>query len=97
MEPLNATIHVLNDEADIWTGTQFQIVDRNAAARILGLSPEKVRLHNQLLGGGFGRRATPTSDAVAEAAHVAKGFAAPVKTVWTREDDIRAVTTARCG
>jgi isoquinoline 1-oxidoreductase subunit beta len=51
--------------------------------------PENVSIHTQFLGGGFGRRATPSSDFVSEAVHVAKAAGVPVKTVWTREDDIR--------
>src|SRR5262249_2928818 len=58
--------------------------------RIAGVKPEQVKIHTTFLGGGFGRRATPTSDFVSEAAHVAKAVAGtPVKGVWTREDDIR--------
>ncbi len=77
------------DRCEIWTGTQFQTVDQAAAAQITGLKPEQVELHTTFLGGGFGRRATPTSDFVSEAVHVAKAAGAPVKTVWTREDDVR--------
>ena len=72
MEPLNCVVDLRADGCDIWTGTQFQTADRNAAARVLGLKPEKVRLHTTFLGGGFGRRANPQSDFVVEAAHVAK-------------------------
>jgi len=64
-------------------------MDQAAAARIAGLKPEQVTLHTTFLGGGFGRRATPGSDWVSEAVHVAKEAGAPVKTVWTREDDVR--------
>src|SRR4029077_10287309 len=73
----------------MWTGTQFETVDRAQAARIAGLAPEKVQIHTTLLGGGFGRRANPDSDFVVEAMHVAKAAKAPVKVVWTREDDTR--------
>jgi len=59
------------------------------AARITGLKPEQVEIHTTFLGGGFGRRATPTSDFVAEAVQVAKATGKPVKVVWTREDDVR--------
>jgi isoquinoline 1-oxidoreductase beta subunit len=48
-----------------------------------------VEIHTTFLGGGFGRRATPTSDFVREAVHVAKAAGRPVKTIWTREDDVR--------
>jgi len=89
MEPLSCTVRIGPDTCEIWTGTQFQTLDQAAAARITGLKPEQVQLHTTFLGGGFGRRATPTSDWVSEAVHVAKAAGAPVKTVWTREDDVR--------
>ena len=90
MEPLNAVAHVKADGCDVWAGTQYQTMDQRVAAAVTGLRPEQVRIHTVLLGGGFGRRANPTSDFVAEAVEVAKGESAPVKTVWTREDDIRS-------
>jgi isoquinoline 1-oxidoreductase beta subunit len=89
MEPLNCLIDYRGDHCEIWTGTQSQTADRNAVAAILGLSPDRVSLHTTLLGGGFGRRANPHSDFVAEAAYVAKAVKKPVKVVWTREDDTR--------
>ncbi len=89
MEPLNCTVRIGPDRCEIWTGTQFQTMDQGSAAQITGLKPEQVELHTTFLGGGFGRRATPTADWVSEAVHVAKAAGAAVKTVWTREDDIR--------
>ncbi|MEH6422174.1 xanthine dehydrogenase family protein molybdopterin-binding subunit [Pseudomonas sp. CGJS7] len=89
MEPLNCTVKIDGEGCDIWTGTQFQTVDQNVAAEITGLKPEQVRVHTMFLGGGFGRRATPTADFVREAVHVAKAAGKPVKTVWSREDDVR--------
>jgi isoquinoline 1-oxidoreductase subunit beta len=89
MEPLNATVRISPDKCEIWTGTQFQTMDQQVAARITGLKPEQVEIHTTFLGGGFGRRATPTSDFVGLAVEVAKAAGAPVKTVWTREDDVR--------
>lgn len=89
MEPLNCVVDLRADSCEIWTGTQFETVDRARAAAIVGLPPEKVQLHTTFLGGGFGRRANPASDFVVEAAHVAKAAKAPVKVVWTREDDTR--------
>ena len=88
MEPLNCTVKIDADGCEIWTGTQFQQFDQMAASRITGIPVEKVKLHTMFLGGGFGRRATPTSDFVSEAVEVAKAAGMPVKTVWTREDDI---------
>jgi isoquinoline 1-oxidoreductase beta subunit len=89
MEPLNTVVDLHDDHCEIWTGTQFQTGDRAAAAAVAGLKPAQVDLHTTLLGGGFGRRANPASDFVSEAVHVAKVAKAPVKVVWTREDDIR--------
>ena len=89
MEPLNTVVDIHEDHAEVWSGTQFQTGDRAAAAEVAGLKPEQVSLHTTLLGGGFGRRANPVNDFVTEAAYVAKAANAPVKIVWTREDDIR--------
>jgi isoquinoline 1-oxidoreductase beta subunit len=89
MEPLNCVVDLRADSCEIWTGTQFETADRASAAQVVGLPPEKVQIHTTLLGGGFGRRANPASDFVVEAAHVAKIAKAPVKVVWTREDDMR--------
>jgi isoquinoline 1-oxidoreductase beta subunit len=89
MEPLNCTVKISKDKCEIWTGTQFQTLDQMVAGKITGLKPEQVEIHTEFLGGGFGRRANPTSDFVAEAVEVAKAAGAPVKTVWSREDDIR--------
>jgi isoquinoline 1-oxidoreductase subunit beta len=89
MEPLNCVVDLRADSCEIWTGTQFETVDRASAAQVAGLPPEKVQIHTMLLGGGFGRRANPNSDFVVEAVHVAKAAKAPVKVVWTREDDLR--------
>jgi isoquinoline 1-oxidoreductase beta subunit len=89
MEPLNCVVDLRPGSCEIWTGTQFQTVDRMAAAATAGLKPEQVQIHTTLLGGGFGRRANPASDFVIEAVQVAKAAKVPVKVVWTREDDIR--------
>jgi isoquinoline 1-oxidoreductase beta subunit len=89
MEPLNCTVDLRPDSCEVWTGSQFQTVDRANAAKVAGLPNEKVQLHTTFLGGGFGRRANPQSDFVVEAVHVAKAAGAPVKVIWTREDDMR--------
>src|SRR2546425_795499 len=89
MEPENCTVRLGRGKCEIWSGTQFQGMDQQIAARITGLKPEQVDIHTTSLGGGFGRRANFTSDFVAEAVEVAKAAKAPVKTVWTREDDVR--------
>jgi isoquinoline 1-oxidoreductase subunit beta len=89
MEPLNCTVDLRADSCEVWTGSQFQTVDRANAAKVAGLPNEKVQLHTTFLGGGFGRRANPQSDFVVEAVHIAKAAGVPVKVIWTREDDMR--------
>ncbi len=89
MEPLNCVVDLRSDLCEIWTGTQFETVDRANAAQAAALPPDRVLIHTTLLGGGFGRRANPNSDFVVEAVHVARAAKAPVKVVWTREDDMR--------
>jgi isoquinoline 1-oxidoreductase beta subunit len=94
MEPLNATVDLKADAMTIWCGSQFQTIDQVRAAQAAGLKPEQVDLVTTLAGGGFGRRANPVSDYVVEAVQVAKamkaaGIDAPVKVIWTREDDMR--------
>ncbi|HEX4781835.1 MAG TPA: molybdopterin cofactor-binding domain-containing protein, partial [Usitatibacter sp.] len=89
MEPLNCTVEVQGESAQVWVGSQFQGVDQPAAAKALHLKPENVKLTTMLAGGGFGRRANPVSDYVIEACEVARKAKVPVKVIWTREDDIR--------
>ncbi|MGD0282042.1 MAG: xanthine dehydrogenase family protein molybdopterin-binding subunit [Dissulfurispiraceae bacterium] len=89
METLNCFVDLHSDSCEIRTGTQFQTVDRDAAARAAGLAPGQVKIHTTFLGGGFGRRANPRSDFVVEAVNVAKAVKQPVKVLWTREDDIK--------
>ncbi len=89
MEPMNCYVDLRADGCEIRTGTQFQTVDRDAAACVAGLKPEQVKIHTTFLGGGFGRRANPHSDFVVEAVQVAKAVMKPVKVVWTREDDMK--------
>ena len=89
MEPLNCTVEVRSDGAEIWIGTQSQTMDVAAAAKTLGLKPEQVKLNTMLAGGSFGRRGDFASALVVEACEVARKVKVPVKLVWTREDDIR--------
>jgi len=94
MEPLNATAHLKADSLTIWSGTQSQTLDQQRAAEAAGLKPEQVKIVTLLAGCGFGRRGNPNSDFVLEAVNVAKamrraGIEAPVKVIWSREDDIR--------
>jgi len=87
MEPMNCTAHVRADGADIWAPTQNQEHAQKVAAQVTGLPVEQVRIHTMLSGGGFGRRLEP--DFVSEAARVSKAVGAPVKVIWSREDDMR--------
>ena len=89
MEPLNCTVDLKADRCEIWVGSQLQTVDQGAAAKVAGLKPEQVTLHTMITGCGFGRRANPASDYIIEAVEIAKDAKVPVKTVWTREDDIK--------
>lgn len=90
METLNCFVDLKKESCLIRTGSQFQTVDRNAAARVAGLKNEQVTLETTFLGGGFGRRACTGSDFVIEAVQVAKAVRQPVKVIRTREDDMRA-------
>ena len=90
MEPLNAIVDLRSDSCTVWAGTQFQTVDQAALAETLGLRPDKVTLNTMPAGGGFGRRAVPTSDYLREAATIAKAYAkGPIKVIWSREDDLQ--------
>jgi isoquinoline 1-oxidoreductase beta subunit len=89
MEPLNCVADVRSHSCDIWTGTQMQTTDQQAACEITGLKPEQVQIHTTLLGGSFGRRSNPHGDYVKEAVQLSKAINKPVKVIWTREDDIR--------
>jgi isoquinoline 1-oxidoreductase beta subunit len=90
MEPLNCFVDLKKDSCLIRTGSQFQTVDRAAAARVAGLQPEQITFETTFLGGGFGRRACPASDFVIEAVQVAKALGKPVKVIRSREDDMAA-------
>jgi isoquinoline 1-oxidoreductase subunit beta len=87
MEPMNCTVHVRSDGCDVWVGTQVAARAQRAAAEVTGLPLEKVQVHNHLLGGGFGRRLD--IDGVTRAVQIAKQVSAPVKVIWTREEDIQ--------
>jgi isoquinoline 1-oxidoreductase beta subunit len=89
MEPISCVANCQAESCEIWIGTQFQTLDRDAAAQASGLRPEQVKLHTTLVGGSFGRKAAPDGHIVREAVAVSKAVRAPVKVIWTREDDIR--------
>lgn len=91
METMDCVVEIGTNVCTIWTGAQFQTTDQYVAAEILGIQPEQVEIHTHFAGGSFGRRAVPDSDYIAEAVTVAKaiGGRAPVKLIWSREDDMR--------
>ena len=87
MEPQTCTAHVHPDGVEIWTPTQDPGTALATAALAAGVPNDKVHVHRLMLGGGFGRRA-PIQEYVRQAVTIAKEFPAPVKLVWTREQDI---------
>lgn len=90
MEPLACTVKVDGDGAEVWAGVQDPLNARSTAAAALGLSTNQVRFTNLLLGGGFGRRLPYYLDYVGLGARVAREVApVPVKTIWSRENDIQ--------
>ncbi|HEY2396187.1 MAG TPA: molybdopterin cofactor-binding domain-containing protein [Rudaea sp.] len=87
MEPMNCTVHVQADSCEIWVGSQVLSRAQAIAAKVTGLPLEKVTVHNLLIGGGFGRRLEV--DMIEKAVLIAKQVDAPVKVVWTREEDMQ--------
>jgi isoquinoline 1-oxidoreductase beta subunit len=90
MEPMNATAYVHAGGADIWVGTQAPTRTALDVAQALGTSPDKVKVHQQFIGGGFGRRATVETSV--DAALVSRAVGKPVKLILSREDDLWAGT-----
>ncbi len=95
MEPLNCIVQISKDGCEVWNGEQNQTGDQFAIAKALGLPPDRIKLNQLFVGGSFGRRANPQSDYVLEAVMIAKALAggkaagAPIKLLWTREDDMQ--------
>jgi isoquinoline 1-oxidoreductase subunit beta len=90
MEPLNAIASVSpnGDSVEIWAGTQSQTTATEAPAKLLGIAKDKVKLHDMLMGGGFGRRGNRDVDFIIDAVYLSKEASRPVKVMWTREDDV---------
>ena len=87
MEPMNCTAWVHDGRCELWLGTQNPLGFKLRVARAIGLKPAAVDIHNQYLGGGFGRRSF--SDFAEQAARIAVEVSYPVKLIWSREEDIR--------
>jgi isoquinoline 1-oxidoreductase beta subunit len=93
MEPMNGVIERSEDGGyEAWGAFQMQTLDQAVIARIMGVTASRVKLNTLFAGGSFGRRASTSSDWIAEAAHILKatGERAPIHLVWSREDDMRA-------
>jgi isoquinoline 1-oxidoreductase beta subunit len=90
MEPLNAVAAVspAGDSVEIWAGIQSQTTATETPAKFLGIPREKVKLHDLLMGGGFGRRGNRDLDFIMDAVMLSKEVRRPVKVIWTREDDV---------
>ncbi len=90
MEPMNATARIADGHCEVWTGTQDPLNARDVAAKASKLDADAVTIHNQQLGGGFGRRLPGNLDYVDQAVRLAKEFSPkPVKLIWSREEDTR--------
>lgn len=87
MEPMNATAHVDGERCEVWVGCQNPLGFRYEVAAALDLDVEQVTLHQHMMGGGFGRRAM--ADVTIQAARISRAVGAPVKLIWSREQDIR--------
>ncbi|MEM7707093.1 MAG: xanthine dehydrogenase family protein molybdopterin-binding subunit [Pseudomonadota bacterium] len=92
MEPMDCVVELASDGCEIWTASQIPTLDVGTTAAITGLDPSSIKIHTRFAGGSFGRRAVPDSDFVAEAVMIAKAIdgEAPVKLLWSREDDMAA-------
>ncbi|GAB3176382.1 xanthine dehydrogenase family protein molybdopterin-binding subunit [Telluribacter humicola] len=86
MEPMNFFAHVRPDGVELVGPTQTPERARNETAKLLGISPDKVTVEMTRMGGGFGRRLA--ADYVLDAVEVSNLVKAPVKMIWTREDDM---------
>ena len=87
MEPMNCTVHMTKNGCDIWVGTQIPGMTQAAIMNVTGLPRERVRIHNHLLGGAFGRRLE--FDGTVRAVQIAQHVQGPVQVIWTREEDIQ--------
>jgi isoquinoline 1-oxidoreductase beta subunit len=91
MEPLDAVARFEDGTLEIWAGHQMPDLYQTVGAQIMGIEPARVKLHVMTPGGFFGRRAVPDADVIVEVVSVLKatGAKAPVKVLWTREDDTK--------
>lgn len=89
MEPMNCTVHIHDGKAELWTSTQDPLAMRGRVASVAGLSEDNVTHHPSYCGGGFGRRLPFNWNVIDHATKIAMEFDVPVKTVFSREDDLQ--------
>ncbi|OGT70258.1 MAG: hypothetical protein A3H44_01015 [Gammaproteobacteria bacterium RIFCSPLOWO2_02_FULL_57_10] len=89
MEPMNCTVHFHDGKCDVWTGTQDNLGIRGRVASVAEMDENDVTLHPFYLGGGFGRRLPNVTNTIDQATRIAQQFDVPVKTIWSREEDIQ--------
>ncbi|KWV52160.1 aldehyde dehydrogenase [Bradyrhizobium macuxiense] len=87
MEPMNCTVHLQKDRCDVWIGTQAPTITQSLVAELTGLPKDAIKIHNHLIGGGFGRRLE--ADGTVLAVKIAEHVDGPVKVIWSREEDIQ--------
>jgi isoquinoline 1-oxidoreductase beta subunit len=90
MEPLNAVASVSpnGNACELWCGVQSKTIAVSVAADALGIAPDRIKYHDMLLGGGFGRRGHRDEEYVHDAVVLSNAVKKPVKLMWTREDDV---------
>lgn len=86
LEPMSCVAHVRTDGCDLWVGTQVPVFAQQTAAKVTGLPAEKIQVHNQLIGGAFGRRLE--FDFITQAVAIARQVSYPIKLIWSREEDM---------
>lgn len=89
MEPMNCTVHFHEGKCDVWTSTQDNLGIRGRVAKIANMNENDVTMHPVYLGGGFGRRLPTDTNTIDQATLIAKHFDVPVKTLWSRTEDIQ--------
>ena len=87
MEPMNCTVQLTKDACDVWVGTQVPGLTQAAIMKLTGFARQQVRIHNHLLGGGFGRRLE--IDGTVRAVQIAQQVSGPIQVIWSREEDIQ--------
>ena len=87
MEPMNCTVHLQKDRCDIWVGTQAMSLTQSLVVELTGMPRDAIKIHNHLIGGGFGRRLE--ADGTVLAVKIARHVDGPVKVIWSREEDIQ--------